>query len=127
VPAIPQYIIEPIWEQFCALLPERDADVHPLGCHRRRIPDRLVFDKLVAGARLRRRLREDLRRDACSASTSRRRRDEWIDSGAMEKLRRMALEAYDRIVGLTALGCGRRLLHHQSTLRGRECGKKPDR
>src|SRR5215210_7161648 len=47
VPAIPPYIIEPIWEQFCALLPERDADVHPLGCHRRRIPDRLIFDKLV--------------------------------------------------------------------------------
>ncbi len=30
----------------------------------------------------------------------RRRRDEWIGSGAMEKLRRMALEAYDRLIGL---------------------------
>ena len=37
---------EPIWEQFCALLPERKTN-HPLGCHRRRIPDKVVFGKLV--------------------------------------------------------------------------------
>jgi hypothetical protein len=29
VPALPQYIIEPIWEQFRALLPKRKTD-HPL-------------------------------------------------------------------------------------------------
>jgi hypothetical protein len=38
VPAIQPYIIEPIFEQFCALLPDREVD-HPLGCHRPRIPD----------------------------------------------------------------------------------------
>ena len=99
MPAIPPYIIEPIWEQFRALLPPRGADAHPLGCHRRRIPDRLVFDKLVQvlvfGCAY-----ERISDESCSASTLRRRRDEWIDSGAMEKLRGMALEAYDRIVGL---------------------------
>src|SRR5215204_3921204 len=36
MPALPPYITEPIWEQFCALLPEREVD-HPLGCHRPRI------------------------------------------------------------------------------------------
>jgi transposase len=46
VPAIQPYIIEPIWEQFAALLPERKTD-HPLGCHRPRIPDRVIFEKLV--------------------------------------------------------------------------------
>jgi hypothetical protein len=46
VPALQPYIIEPIWEQFCALLPERKTD-HPLGCHRHRIPDRVVFEKLL--------------------------------------------------------------------------------
>jgi predicted ester cyclase len=35
MPAIPPYIIEPIFEQFAALLPEREVD-HPLGCHRSR-------------------------------------------------------------------------------------------
>jgi len=38
VPALPPYIIEPIWEQLVALLPEREIN-HPLGCHRPRIPD----------------------------------------------------------------------------------------
>src|ERR671921_15751 len=46
VPALPPYLIEPIFEQFSALLPEREVD-HPLGCHRPRIPDRVVFEKLV--------------------------------------------------------------------------------
>lgn len=46
MPALQKYIIEPIWEQFAALLPERIVD-HPLGCHRPRIPDRVVFEKLV--------------------------------------------------------------------------------
>ncbi len=47
MPALQPCIIEPIWEQFCALLPERKTN-HPLGCHRPRIPDRVVFEKLVA-------------------------------------------------------------------------------
>jgi transposase len=46
MPAVPSCIIEPIWEQFSVLLPKRNVD-HPLGCHRPRIPDRVVFEKLV--------------------------------------------------------------------------------
>src|SRR3712207_2846955 len=46
VPALPPYLIEPIWQQFEALLPEHRTD-HPLGCHRSRIPERVVFEKLV--------------------------------------------------------------------------------
>ena len=46
MPALPQYIIEPIWGQFRALLPKRKAD-HPLGCHKPRIPDRVIFEKLL--------------------------------------------------------------------------------
>jgi len=46
VPALPPYLIEPIWQQFAALLPEREINP-PLGCHRSRIPERVVFEKLV--------------------------------------------------------------------------------
>jgi transposase len=98
VPAVPSSIIEPIWDQFTALLPARQT-AHPLGCHRRRIPDRVVFDKLVQGlvfgcayARI-----ADA---ACSATTLRRRRDEWIAAGVMEALHALALAAYDRMIGL---------------------------
>jgi hypothetical protein len=46
VPALQPFIIEPIWEQFSALVPERKT-AHPLGCHRFRILDMVVFEKLV--------------------------------------------------------------------------------
>src|SRR6266498_3678800 len=49
VPAIPSSLLEPVWVEFAALLPERGEfhPDHPLGCHRRRIPDRVVFEHLV--------------------------------------------------------------------------------
>ena len=37
MPALPPYLIEPIFEQFSALLPQREVN-HPLGSHRPRIP-----------------------------------------------------------------------------------------
>jgi hypothetical protein len=39
-------IIESTWDKFAALLPTY-VDTHPLGCHRPRIPGRLVSDTLV--------------------------------------------------------------------------------
>jgi len=36
----------------------------------------------------------------CSATTLRRRRDEWIEAGVMATLRELALEAYDKLIGL---------------------------
>ena len=99
VPALQPYIIEPIFEQFEALLPERRTTNHPLGCHRPRIPDRVVFGKLVEvlvfGCAYWR-----IADGSCSESTLRRRRDEWIELGLMERLREIALEAYDRLIGL---------------------------
>jgi transposase len=98
VPAIQPYIIEPIWQQFSALLPERKTD-HPLGCHRSRIPDRVVFEKLVQvlvfGCAYWRIADEE-----CSATTLRRRRDEWIEAGAMDALEELVRETYDRTIGL---------------------------
>jgi hypothetical protein len=46
VPALPSCILDPLREEFLALVPPH-VDDHPLGCHRRRIPDAVVFDKLV--------------------------------------------------------------------------------
>ncbi len=98
MPAIQSYVIEPIWEQFFALLPEREVD-HPLGCHRPRVPDRIVFEKLVQvlvfGCAYWR-----IADESCSATTLRRRRDEWIDTGVMDVLRELVLEIYVRIIGL---------------------------
>jgi transposase len=98
VPAIPSCLLEPIWEQFQALLPERDVQ-HPLGCHRPRVPDRVVFDKLVQvlvfGCAYWR-----VADTTCSASTLRRRRDEWIKAGVMDRLEAVVRDGYDRLIGL---------------------------
>lgn len=98
MPAIPSCIIEPIWDQFADLLPDREV-AHPLGCHHPRIPDRVVFDKLVQvlvfGCAYNR-----IADDSCSATTLRRRRDEWIGCGVMESLRRIVLDSYDWMIGL---------------------------
>lgn len=98
MPAIPSCIIDPIWDQFSELLPDRKVD-HPLGCHHPRIPDRVVFDKLVQvlvfGCAYNR-----IADQTCSATTLRRRRDEWISAGIMEQLQKIALDSYDRMIGL---------------------------
>jgi transposase len=99
VPALKPYLIEPIlWQQFRALLPKQETN-HPLGCHRPRISDRVVFEKLVEvlvfGCAY-----ERIADRSCSATTLRRRRDEWIEAGVMAKLRQLALEAYDKLIGL---------------------------
>jgi transposase len=98
VPALEPYLIEPICQQFEALLPEHESD-HPLGCHRWRIPERIVFEKLVQvlvfGCAYHR-----IADASCSESTLRRRREEWIELGVMERLRQICFDAYDRLIGL---------------------------
>jgi transposase len=98
VPALPSSILEPLWVQVAALLPVRQVR-HPLGCHRPRIPDRVVFDKLIQvlvfGCGYRR-----IADHTCSATTLRRRRDEWISAGVANQLRLAVLAAYDRMLGL---------------------------
>jgi transposase len=91
-------ILEPLWVQFAALLPTRQVH-HPLGCHPRRVPDRVIFDKLIQvlvfGCGYRR-----IADATCSATTLRRRRDEWISASVAEQLRLPMLGAYDRLFGL---------------------------
>jgi transposase len=59
----------------------------------------VVFDKLVAalvfGAGY-----ERIADAACSATTLRRRRDEWIRLGILDRLRLACLDAYDELIGL---------------------------
>ena len=101
MPALPSWLAQPLWDQFAALLPARETYVstHPLGCHRRRIPDRIVFDKLLQVLRFGCSY-QGIADSTCSATTIRDRRDEWIRLGIFAQLKQIALDAYDRIVGL---------------------------
>ncbi|WP_406739606.1 IS5 family transposase [Streptomyces atratus] len=101
MPVLPSWLTEPLWDQFAALLPERSIYVptHPLGCHRPRISDRIVFDKMLQLLRFGCSY-QAIADTTCSATTIRNRRDEWIRLGVFAELRRIALDAYDRIAGL---------------------------
>ena len=82
------------------LLPPAD-DTHPLGCHRRRVPDRLCFRgiliRLVTGASWVD--VEAILDHKVSDTTLRTRRDEWIAAGVFDALKAEALAAYDRVIG----------------------------
>jgi transposase len=87
-----------LWDQFQELLPVRVV-IHPLGCHRARIPDRVVFEKLVQvlvlGASY-----EKIADWSCSATTIRDRRDEWITAGVFTRLEQLCLDGYEKMIGL---------------------------
>ena len=101
MPAVPSSLLEPVWVEFAALLPDRGEfhPDHPLGCHRRRIPDRVVFehviDALVHGSGY-----ERVATAACSDSTIRRRLKQWAAAGIAQQIHAAALTAYHRIIGL---------------------------
>jgi len=93
--------LSPLWEQFAALLPMRPvvAPSHPLGCHRRRIPDRVVFEHVIA-ALVHGSGYERIATPGCSDRTIRRRLQEWAAAGLAEQLHTLALRAYDTMIGL---------------------------
>jgi transposase len=102
VPAVPSCLLEPVWVEFEAAIGgprPRIHPGHPLGCHRPRIPDRVVFahvlDALVHGSGYERIATED-----CSDRTIRRRLIEWAETGVAQRIHAVALAAYDRIIGL---------------------------
>ena len=101
MPVVPVCLLEPVWEQFAVLLPERPVVVpsHPLGCHRPRVPDRVVFEPVVA-ALVHGSGYERIASPGCSDRTIRRRVKEWASLGLMERLHTLALEQYDRLIGL---------------------------
>ena len=101
MPALPSCLLEPLWDQFAALLPARDDYVptHPLGCHRRRIPDRVVFEHivqaLVHGSGYERIASSGLLRPHHPTP-----RQALGTDGHSEQVHALALQAYDRMIGL---------------------------
>jgi len=101
VPVLPVCLFEPLWVQVSALLPERPrvSPTHPLGCHRERIADRVVFEHVIA-ALVHGSGYERIASAACSEGTIRRRVKEWAAAGVSEQVHTLALQAYDRMIGL---------------------------
>jgi hypothetical protein len=101
MPVLPVCLFEPLWVQFSALLPARPrfSPTHPLGCHRERIEDRVVFEHVIA-ALVHGSGYERIASPGCSDGTIRRRLKEWAAAGLSEQVHTLALRAYDRMLGL---------------------------
>lgn len=101
MPLVPVCLLKPLWTQFAAVLPERPtyAPNHPLGCHRRRVPDQVVFEHVLA-ALVHGSGYERIASPGCSDVTIRRRLKEWAAAGLSEQVHTVALQAYDRMIGL---------------------------
>jgi hypothetical protein len=72
---------------------------HPLGCHRRRVPDRVVFEHVLA-ALVHGSGYERIASTGCWDRTIRRRLQAWAAVGLSEHLHTLALRAYHRMIGL---------------------------
>src|SRR5258705_10256272 len=93
--------MDPLWAELEALLGPRPvfSPPHPWGCHRRRIPDRVVFEHIVE-AMVHGSGYEIIASRGCSDRTIRRRVIEWAGRGLGQKLHEIVLAAYDKIIGL---------------------------
>lgn len=90
-------VIPSSWEP--ALIPPH-IDTHPWGCQRPRIPDRIIFDKLVQTLVLGCSYLK-IADSSCSATTEMDpARQVRIDAGIFTQLEDLCLEVYDQIIGL---------------------------
>jgi transposase len=101
VPTLSVSLLEPIWAQFSVLVPDHPhvSPTHPLGCHRHRIPDRVVFEHVIA-ALVHGSGYERIASPGCSDRTIRRRVHAWAAAGLTATLHALVLEQYDHLIGL---------------------------
>jgi len=118
-------VVEAVWEAVEGLIPLHVAPPHPLGCHRRRISDRVCFEgilrRLVTGCSW------DVagRISLAGETTLRRRRDAWLAAGVFDRLVEHALAAYDRVIGLDLSDCAVDGSLHKAPFGGEGTGPNP--
>lgn len=118
-------VVDAVWTAVESLIPLHRPKPHPLGCHRRRIPDRACFEgilrRLVTGCSW------DVagRISGAGETTLRRRRDEWTAAGVFTALRDEALAGYDRIIGLDLSEVALDGSQHKAPFGGEGTGPNP--
>jgi len=119
-------VVDAVWVTVEALLPE-PVDDHPLGCHRRRVADRVCFEgiliRLVTGCAWVD--AEQLLGGVVSDTTLRARRDAWLAAGVFDRLASEAIAAFDRVVGLDFSECAVDGSQHKAPTGGEGTGRNP--
>ena len=94
----------PVFATIQHLLPERPS--HPLGCHRRRVPDHVCFMAIMIRTvfglswESTEWVMNHLAGHTVSDTTLRARRNEWVDAGVFEQLAAHAVAGYHHLIGL---------------------------
>ena len=123
--ALTPRVVDALFAAFGPQIPEREQPQHPLGCHRRRIADRDVFEavlfRLVTGCSW------DVagRLGRGGETTLRNRYNEWNVDGAFDRLVAEAVDGYDRIVGLDLSDASVDGSMHKAPCGGEGTGKSP--
>ena len=87
-----------LWERVEPLLPPPPP--HPLGTHRRRIPDRQVMNAILLVLRTGMQWNALAATGICNSSSAHRRFQEWERAGVFHEIWRQGLLDYDEVVGI---------------------------
>jgi len=93
-------IPDALWARLEPLLPAHTPRPHPLGCHRRRVPDRRAMDAIFFVLRTGCQWNALNATGLCSSSVAHARFQEWCAAGVFERLWAEGLAEYDGLVGL---------------------------
>lgn len=88
-----------LWERMAPLLP-KPTKVHPLGCHRKRVDDRVAMNAIFFVLRTGCQWNALNATGICSSSSAHRRFLEWTQAGVFELLWVQGLLVYDDLKGI---------------------------
>ena len=89
-----------LWKRLAPLLPVHVPKAHPLGCHRRRIPDRDVLNAIFFVLRTGCQWKALDAPGLCKGSTVHSRFQQWVQAGVFARLWDKALGDYDDLIEL---------------------------
>ena len=93
-------ISDTLWERLSSHLSAHTPKAHPLGCHRRRVPDRQVLDGIFFVLRTGCQWKALSATGIYSSSTAHSRFQAWVQAGVFARLWNEALHDYEDLIGL---------------------------
>jgi transposase len=93
-------IPDELWEEMKGFIPPHVSKPHPLGCHRRRVPDRDAMDAILFVLRTGCQWQALDATNYCKHSPAHRRFQEWVKAGVFEQFWIHGLLCYDELKGI---------------------------
>ena len=109
-----------LWERLSPHLPAHTPKAHPLGCHRRRVPDRQVLDGIFFVLRTGCQWKALSATGIYSSSTAHSRFQAWVQAGVFARLWDEALHDYEDLIGLDFDGMALDGSLHKAPLGGKK-------